>query len=189
MKSAAGTLLVPANTPFFFTPAGNNLAPAFGDLDGDGDLNTLVGSNLGTFTYRENIGDALTPTYVQRTGALNPLDGENLGSSSAPTLGDGLMSRSLDDGVIATIEFLYLERRALFVWAMILAIPMLGLWVFAARGAFVDPARMAIVLIVAGYFILIMGGADVMGRFRQPSMPFVGLLAAIAFEKRPSGGG
>lgn len=49
--------------------------PAFVDIDGDGDLDAFAGEYYGTFAYFENIGSAVDPAFVQRTGATNPLDG------------------------------------------------------------------------------------------------------------------
>jgi hypothetical protein len=62
--------------------------PAFGDLDGDGDLDVLSGSFYGTFTYFENTGSAISAAFIARTGAANPLNGVDLGSDSALALGD-----------------------------------------------------------------------------------------------------
>lgn len=60
----------------------------FGDADGDGDLDLVPAEFYGTFFYYESTGDAVSPAFLQRTGAANPLDGEDVGGNSSPTLGD-----------------------------------------------------------------------------------------------------
>ncbi|MEZ4356323.1 MAG: VCBS repeat-containing protein [Myxococcota bacterium] len=62
---------------------------SFGDLDQDGDFDLIAGQQLGGFSYYENTGTATNASFVERTGAANPLDGETVGSSfSAPVLVD-----------------------------------------------------------------------------------------------------
>jgi hypothetical protein len=63
-------------------------APTMGDLDADGDLDLISGDHYGNFHYYENTGSAASAAFTQRFGASNPLDGENVGTYSAPHLGD-----------------------------------------------------------------------------------------------------
>ena len=69
--------------PYNNYPALITLASA--DLDGDGDPDLVIGSGDGAFQYLENTGSL---SFVQRTGAGNPLDGVDIGSYSAPALAD-----------------------------------------------------------------------------------------------------
>jgi hypothetical protein len=67
---------------------GANSAPAFADLDGDGDFDLLSGEYYGAFVYFENTGTSSAAAFVQRFGAANPMDGVAVGWSSAPTFAD-----------------------------------------------------------------------------------------------------
>ncbi|MBK7947395.1 MAG: VCBS repeat-containing protein [Deltaproteobacteria bacterium] len=74
--------------PFEGEDVGYWAAPVLADLDADGDLDLLVGSYDGAFSYYANTGSAVTPAFVLRTGASNPLSGIDLGIGAAPALGD-----------------------------------------------------------------------------------------------------
>lgn len=52
-------------------------APAFVDIDGDGDYDMFSGNNLGQFQYYQNIGTATAPSFTMRTGVLNPMNYES----------------------------------------------------------------------------------------------------------------
>ena len=77
-----------SNNPFNSFDVGRNSTPTLADLDGDGDLDLLVGGNSGKLNYYENQGDAINPDYVVGTGSNNPFNGFDVGRRSAPTLAD-----------------------------------------------------------------------------------------------------
>ena len=71
-----------AANPFDGIDVGEGAAPGFVDIDGDGDLDAIVGSRSGTlFAYRNNgAGVAVTPL----TGSANPFDAITSGDGSYP---------------------------------------------------------------------------------------------------------
>jgi hypothetical protein len=69
------------NAEAFSTPSG-------ADLDDDGDIDFVVGEELGTFYYLENTGNATTPAFTQQSGASNPFDGLSTGDKTAPAFVD-----------------------------------------------------------------------------------------------------
>ncbi|KAK7233307.1 hypothetical protein SO694_00109010 [Aureococcus anophagefferens] len=78
-------------SPFDGIDVGLHSAPAFADVDGDGDLDLVVGEEEGALYYYENVGSAASPTYAARTGTASPFDGIKVGGNygrSAPALAD-----------------------------------------------------------------------------------------------------
>jgi hypothetical protein len=82
---------------------GSNTTPTLGDLDGDGDLDLLIGEATGTLNYYRNEGTTAVPAFRLVSDAF---DGIDVGRRSAPVLvdldGDGdldLLVGSDDQGV------------------------------------------------------------------------------------------
>jgi Ca2+-binding RTX toxin-like protein len=76
--------LVGNNNPFNSIDVGENSAPTFADIDGDGDFDLLLGSYEGTLRLWRNTGSS----FVEQTGAANPFGGINGVLSSAPVFAD-----------------------------------------------------------------------------------------------------
>lgn len=71
---------------FGLNRAGTAPAPALADLDGDGDLDALVGEYYGNLFFLENTGTATAPAFAARR--RNPFGLSQLGYESTPTLAD-----------------------------------------------------------------------------------------------------
>lgn len=83
---------------------GSNTTPALGDLDGDGDLDLLIGEASGTLNYYRNEGTRTVPRFVL---VSDEWEGIDIGRRSSPHLadldGDGdldLLVGSEVDGVV-----------------------------------------------------------------------------------------
>jgi hypothetical protein len=64
---------------------GSQTTPALGDLDGDGDLDLLIGEALGTLNYYRNDGTDRTPRFIL---VGDEWEGIDVGRRSAPALHD-----------------------------------------------------------------------------------------------------
>ncbi|NYT27644.1 MAG: VCBS repeat-containing protein [Candidatus Thiodubiliella endoseptemdiera] len=76
------------SNPFNGIDVGNLSAPTLADIDGDGDLDLVVGESAGTLKYYQNTGTTSNPAYEVKTGDSNPFNGIDVGKFSAPTLAD-----------------------------------------------------------------------------------------------------
>ena len=77
--------LAGADNPFDGVDVGTTSAPSFVDLDGDGDMDAVVGSDAGTLHSFQNDG---TGVFTELTGADNPFDGLFVEAYSRPSFGD-----------------------------------------------------------------------------------------------------
>jgi hypothetical protein len=76
------------DNPFNGFDAGNSAQPEFGDLDGDGDFDAVIGEYFGTFRYFKNTGSSTTPVFTEQTGTDNPLNGISAPNRPHPALAD-----------------------------------------------------------------------------------------------------
>jgi len=68
--------------------AGRWSAPAFVDIDNDGDHDVFMGNYSGKIYYYKNTGSSVLPDFTEQTGTDNPLAGLNIGVHSAPVFID-----------------------------------------------------------------------------------------------------
>jgi hypothetical protein len=73
--------------PFGLTDIGTNSAPAFADLDGDGDLDMMSGADDGRFYYFKNTGTNLAPAFASVVGP-SPFGFGDIGDLSTPAFAD-----------------------------------------------------------------------------------------------------
>jgi hypothetical protein len=97
------TLQADANNPLSAVAVnGGYAAPAFVDIDNDGDQDVFIGSNSGDIVYYQNTGTASMPAFTEQTGANNPLN-VNVGYYSSPTFVDIDLNGKKD--AVVGIEF------------------------------------------------------------------------------------
>ena len=77
-----------ADNPMDGVYVGSITAPTLIDQDNDGDFDMWVGNSGGLLHYFENTGNKTNPAFTPRTGADNPMNGEDVEGHAAPTLID-----------------------------------------------------------------------------------------------------
>ncbi len=110
-----------SNNPLNGSDIGSSSAPVFVDLDGDRDLDAVVGSSDGTMNYFRNTGNRKRPKFKLITGNQNPFYTVDVGSNSKPAFTDIDNDGDLDafvgnyDGTINFFENIGNKKRAIFV--------------------------------------------------------------------------
>ncbi|CAO3454929.1 hypothetical protein [Azospirillum argentinense] len=84
--AAAPTFALESTNPFGLGDAGSNATPIFVDIDGDGDLDALIGNDSGNTVFYRNIGTAAAPTFTLE--GTNPFNLGDVGSNAKPTFAD-----------------------------------------------------------------------------------------------------
>ncbi|MBU6345371.1 MAG: transporter substrate-binding domain-containing protein [Cyanobacteria bacterium REEB494] len=79
----------------------SGIAPAFGDLDKDGDLDLVLGKSDGKIQVFHNIGSSTSPLFLRLTGKNNPFNAIDVGTNSVPVFADLDNDGDLD-GIIGT---------------------------------------------------------------------------------------
>ena len=99
-----------AANPLNGVNVGGKAAPAFADIDGDGNFDVVIGAADGTLRFYSNIGTPAAPVFLQQTGASNPFNGVDVGTRSTPMFvdldGDGDYDALIGayDGTISYFE-------------------------------------------------------------------------------------
>ncbi len=80
-STSAGVFAIPDDNPLDSIDVGQKSRAVFVDLDCDGDFDCFISDQNGGILYYENVGTAVTPSFVERLGSENPLSHDRLGAS------------------------------------------------------------------------------------------------------------
>lgn len=95
--------------PFSLEPMAGTANPEMVDLDGDGDLDLMVGTSAGTLSYYENTGSASSPSFA--TAVISPFSIPYIGTGSHCAFGDFDNDGDLDlMGANQGGDFVYCEN-------------------------------------------------------------------------------
>ncbi|EGV27573.1 FG-GAP repeat protein, partial [Thiorhodococcus drewsii AZ1] len=86
LPSGAPTFQPPLTNPFGLSDVGTFATPTFADLDGDGDLDALIGNNAGQNFYFENTGSTSSAAFA--SAQTDPFGLSDVGFNASPTLAD-----------------------------------------------------------------------------------------------------
>ena len=85
-----GSAIAPAFTeqtgaanPFNGVDVGTHSTPSFADLDGDGDLDAIVGDSCGTLRYFQNTGSAIAPAFAEQHRRRQSVQRRRCGAATA----------------------------------------------------------------------------------------------------------
>ncbi|MBZ0111593.1 MAG: FG-GAP-like repeat-containing protein, partial [Thermoanaerobaculia bacterium] len=86
--------LTESNDPFMGLDVGSRSTPTLADLDGDADLDAIIGESLGTLLFFENTGSSRVPAFLEISGSANPfagipMDSDHPRAASSDLDGDG----------------------------------------------------------------------------------------------------
>ena len=74
---------------YYNTSGGEMLvAPAFCDIDMDGDFDAFIGTKLGHILFYKNIGTPYLPIFIEQNGSQNLFDGIDVGAFAKPAFTD-----------------------------------------------------------------------------------------------------
>lgn len=93
LRNESGIFVEEAQNLISQIDLGSDSKPVLADLDDDGDIDMLVGANLGILRFFENIGNSITATFDSDTTSFQGID---VGSYSAPALVDWDNDNDLD---------------------------------------------------------------------------------------------
>jgi hypothetical protein len=82
----APAFAAPSANPFGLVNVGLRSAPVFVDIDGDGDLDALIGEAQGNTAFFENTGTANAPAFA--APVTNPFGLADVGERAVPSFGD-----------------------------------------------------------------------------------------------------